>query len=75
MRKYRFFIHYNKPASIKAAQPVMTVHFRNKCYLAHSLTCMPHTQMKINKTQPHVVMQGWAREITLGQTGKDITII
>lgn len=57
-KRYRFFYHYNKPLD------KMTVHFRGVCYNADDIDCNPPARSKRNKTQPRLVMQGWARKVT-----------
>jgi len=59
MRKYRFFYHYNK------AHDKMTVHFRDTCYIVDSVTCMPSCATKRNRRQPRLVMQGFAKGVTI----------
>jgi hypothetical protein len=60
MRKYRFFLHYNK------SKKAMTVHFRGKCHIAKNVICEPETQTKWRTAQPMLVMQGWASLIIAG---------
>lgn len=62
-RKYRFFLHYNKPLSKERRTHLWTVHFRKKCYIAENIECNVITESKTNRTQPYVVMQGMAKEI------------
>lgn len=59
MKKYRFFYHYNK------LNNKMTVHFRKKCYIVDNIHCLPPCESKWNKTQPHLVMQGWATRVKM----------
>lgn len=63
MKKYRFFLHYNKPASKSLKRPVWSVHFRNKCHIVDGINCSEKTESKINKRQPYVVMQGFAKDV------------
>jgi hypothetical protein len=58
-RKYRFFYHYNKHSDS------MTVHFRNQCIPVGSIVCKTPCESKRNKTQPHLVMQGFAKEVRI----------
>lgn len=57
--KYRFFFHYRKSTG------GMTVHFRGKCYPCKDVVCEVLCATKYNKTQPKLVMQGWAQEISI----------
>lgn len=60
MRSYKFFFHYNKPASKKAGKPQVSVHYKGVCMIgdAEKLVCNAVTSGKINKKQPHFVMIG-----------------
>ncbi len=57
VKKYRFFYHYYKQ------KKKMSVHFRGKCYVVDDVWCDVPCQTKWNKTQPNLVMQGWAAEV------------
>ncbi len=59
-RKYRFFLHYNKPLSKQKGEHYWSVHWRNKCYFVKNVVCHVPTNSKTNKRQPYVVMQGFA---------------
>jgi hypothetical protein len=63
MKEYRFFYHYNKYTG------GMTIHFRGACYAVKNTLCMVESQSKWNKRQPHLVMQGWAREVWVTRKG------
>jgi hypothetical protein len=56
----RFFFHFNKPASQKAGTPKMTVHYGKTCFIVDKIICNVPTESKINKTQPRIVIQGFA---------------
>ena len=56
-KTYRFFYHYFKQYT------AMSVHFRGSCYKAKSVECLVPCETKWNKTQPNLVMQGFASEI------------
>lgn len=66
MNKYRFFFHYNKP------KKAMTVHFRGTCYIAKDVKCFVPCNSKWRKSQPRLVMQGWANTV---QVRNDIAVI
>lgn len=59
MTNWRFFYHYNKPKG------KITVHFRGKCYLVDDVACFVPCSSKWNKSQPKLVIQGWAEKVTL----------
>lgn len=56
----RFFFHYNKPASLVAGRPKLSVHWLKACYIVDSIDCQVPVRSKINKRQPRVVIQGMA---------------
>lgn len=58
-KKYRFFYHYYKQYNC------LSVHFRGKCYKAANVICKVPTESKWNKTQPNLVMRGFAKEVTI----------
>lgn len=57
MKKYRFFYHYYKQYN------EMSVHFRDNCYRTKNVICNVPSETKWNKTQPYLVMQGFASSI------------
>lgn len=59
MRRYRFFFHYNKK------EGKMTTHFRKKCIITDDIICEPPCTTKWNKTQPYIVMQGYASDVKI----------
>lgn len=65
MKLYRFFFHYNKPASKANGRPMLSVHFRGKCYIVTDVSCGVPTYSKVNKKQPYCVMQGKARDVRI----------
>ena len=58
-KKYRFFYHYYKQYKC------LSVHFREKCYRVDDVVCEVPTESKWNKTQPNLVMQGWAKSLDI----------
>jgi hypothetical protein len=60
---YRFFLHYNKPASQAAKRPLWSVHYRNRCHIVDKIDCRRPTESKVNRRQPYVVMRGFARSV------------
>jgi hypothetical protein len=41
----------------------MSVHYRKRCYIVDHIACFTTAFTKWNKTQPRVVMQGWAKRV------------
>jgi hypothetical protein len=68
MKSYRFFYHYYK------AKQKMTVHFRGKCHTVKHVRCLVPCETKWNPTQPNIVMQGFAHDVTI-DTVTDTAII
>ncbi len=54
---YRFFYHFNKHTR------KLTVHYRGKCIPCNDVMCFVPTDSKWNKTQPFLVMQGYAKQV------------
>lgn len=65
MKKYTFYLHYNKPASLKAKAPKMSVHFKKTCYIVDMIDCRQPTQSSIRNRQPKVVMKGMATDVEI----------
>jgi hypothetical protein len=58
-KKYRFFYHYFKQ------KKCMSVHFKKQCMQCKDIVCYAPTQSKWNKTQPQLVIQGFASNVEL----------
>lgn len=43
----------------------MTVHYRKKCYPVDGVICLAACESKWNKTQPRLVMQGFAESVVI----------
>jgi hypothetical protein len=56
-KKYRFFYHYYKQ------KKKMSVHFKNSCTIVDDVVCKVPCETKWNKTQPQLVMRGFASNI------------
>lgn len=56
----RFFFHYNKPASLKAGKPKVSVHINETCFIVDNVVCKVPTTGKVRKRQPYFVMTGRA---------------
>jgi hypothetical protein len=59
MKKYRFFYHFYKQKG------KMSVHFRNSCTVVDNVECRVPCETKWNKTQPRLVMRGFATEVKI----------
>lgn len=70
--KYRFYYHYNKPASLKDKEPRLSVHFKDKCHIVKKVICGVDCESKINNRQPRVVMQGFAKNVLINNQSEAI---
>lgn len=59
IKKYRFFYHYRKQTG------GMTVHFKGKCIPVRDIECNVPCETKRNKTQPRLVLRGYASEVKI----------
>lgn len=76
MKNYSFYFHYNKPASRAAGKPVLSVHYRGKCYMVDFVRCEVPIESKNNKRQPFCVMTGKSQNLTIEYIdGKSVAII
>lgn len=53
-----FWFHYNRPASLAAGSPKMTVHYRRRCLLVDEVQCEVPVRSRQRQSQPRVVMSG-----------------
>ena len=77
MKKYTFYYHYNKPASLKFKKPKLSVHFKNTCYIVDNLKCNVPARSFHRKIQPRCVIKGMATSVTISNSkelGDFITI-
>ena len=68
-RQYRFWYHYNKPASRKAGHPLFTVHYRNKCWITKSIVCSVATETHTRIRQPYAVVRGHCYNMSIDAEG------
>lgn len=61
MRKHRFFFHYYKQKG------KMSVHFKGVCSVVEQIECEVPCETKWNKTQPKLVMRGYASSVEIKQ--------
>lgn len=59
MKKYRFFYHYYKQ------KKAMSIHFKGTCSVIDNIVCKVHCETKWKKTQPQLVMQGFAEDVII----------
>jgi hypothetical protein len=59
MKKYRFFYHYFKQ------KKKMSIHFRDTCTVVDNVVCNVRCETKWRKTQPMLVMQGYATNVRI----------
>lgn len=73
----RFWLHYNKPQSTKQGLPVWSVHFGNRCHMAHKIICGVNTETYTRRTQPCGVLRGHCIDIEFHTelTGKITAVI
>lgn len=65
-RKYRFWFHFNKPATQREGKPQISVHYRNRCLIVDNVVCNVPTHGKINeKRQPKFVMRGKTNDLEI----------
>lgn len=64
-KAYVFYFHYNKPASLSAGKPKLSVHYRGLCNIVDKVICAVPCESRINKRQPRVVMAGWAQRLRI----------
>lgn len=61
----RFFYHYNKPASLKAGVPKLSVHFEDTCHIVDHVKCAVQCESHHQTRQPRCIMRGHARTLTI----------
>lgn len=59
-RKYRFFYHYHRYGEKK-----ITVHFKKRCINVDNIICKVPCESKFSKTQPKLVMEGFAKDVKI----------
>jgi len=51
----------------------MSIHFKDKCFIVNGIACTVPCFTKHNKQQPHIVMQGFAKDIII--SNNEATIV
>lgn len=65
MKPYRFFFHFNKPATLKAGKAQISVHYKDACHIVDNVSVAVPTRGRINKRQPKFVMIGDAHNLEI----------
>lgn len=60
-----FIFHYNKPESLKAGKPKISLHFNKKYHLVDNIVVNVKSGGRIRKSQPHFVIAGKAESIEI----------
>jgi hypothetical protein len=58
-KSFRFFYHYYKQKN------KMSIHFKKTCTVVDDVQCNVPCETKWKKTQPNLVMQGFAKNIII----------
>ena len=65
-KNYRFWFHFNKPASKSAGRPVWSFHYRGTCYVVNDVQVKGiDLETKSNKKQPHAVVRGISNHVKI----------
>lgn len=67
MKPSPFWFHYNKPASLKAKAPRLTIHWMGQAFTVKSMKIQVPTFTRIRRMQPHVVLAGKAQSIEIAR--------
>ena len=60
-----FWFHYNKPASLKANKPKITVHYNKQCLIVDNIECNVNTFGHLRKEQPKFVIKGKCKNLEI----------
>lgn len=71
--KRAFWFHYNKPASLAARSPRLTIHHEGQCKVVVGLECRVPVRTRLRAKQPRCVMAGKARSVTISHGFATIT--
>lgn len=55
-----FWLHYNKPMSLRLGKPQVTVHHNNVCYVIDNVDIQVPVHGRLRKQQPYFVLAGKA---------------
>tara|TARA_Y100000310_G_C20687095_1_gene819741 strand:- start:1234 stop:1527 length:294 start_codon:yes stop_codon:yes gene_type:complete len=64
-KPFRFYYHYNKIVSKKEGRSFLTLHYNNKCLLVNKIICNVSTETHNRKQQPHCIVRGWSRSVSI----------
>lgn len=59
MKKYRFFFHYYKQYKC------LSLHYKKQCIRVDNVICNVPIETKWNKTQPNLVLRGFASSVEI----------
>lgn len=60
-----FWFHYNKPVSLTAGRPQISVHYRGRCHIVDNIECRVTTRGRVRKKQPRFVVAGVCRNMSV----------
>ena len=66
-KKYSFFFHYNKPASLAAGCNKLTVHWRGACHLVDAVVCNVPIHSVDRARQPRCVLKGIVLDLAFSE--------
>ncbi len=69
MSKKRFFYHYYRQYKC------LSIHYNGTCTKINNVKCSVPVETKWNKTQPNLVIQGFANDVTYIEDKSGITAI
>jgi uncharacterized cupin superfamily protein len=65
----KFWLHYNKPASLSAGENRLSIHFNDTCHIIKGVDCHVRITSRNRKRQPRCVMAGEAAKIIIRPDG------
>jgi hypothetical protein len=72
-KEYRFFYHFNKPATKSEGRVVWTIHWRDRCMQAYNLDIRRPTKTRgQTKRQPWGVVVGMASSVVIDNDGNAV---
>ena len=68
-----FYLHYNKPASRLARKPLLSVHYKKKCFVVDHVDCRVPMRSKHQKRQPFCILKGKCSSIIFNEEQPGLT--
>lgn len=62
-----FWFHYNKPASLKAGKPQLTIHYMGACHVVDGVKIHVPIVSKNRARQPRCVMSGRCKSFNVSR--------